>query len=146
EREDEILVSTHVCHPSLCDDNLTGIAVGTFFAREMAARARRRYSMRFLFAPATIGAITWLARNREAARRVRHGLTLTCLGGGDPLTYKRTVGGAAEIDRAAAHVLASSGVAHRFMDFIPYGYDERQYNSPAFRMPVGSLVRGIHGQ
>jgi aminopeptidase-like protein len=146
EREDEILVATHVCHPSLCDDNLTGIAVATFLAREMAAGPRRRYSMRFLFAPGTIGAITWLALNRSTVARVRHGLTLTCLGDDHPLTYKRTVGGAAEIDRAAAHVLASTGSPHRILDFMPYGYDERQYNSPAFRIPVGSLVRGVHGQ
>jgi aminopeptidase-like protein len=146
EREDEILVSTHVCHPSMCDDNLTGVAVATFLARQMASSRRRRYTMRFLFAPGTIGAITWLALNKVAARRVRHGLTLTCLGGPHPLTYKRTVGGTAEIDRAAAHVLASSGAQHRLVDFTPYGYDERQYNSPGFRVPVGSLVRGVHGQ
>jgi aminopeptidase-like protein len=145
EKTDEILISTHVCHPSLCDDNLTGIAISVFLARELA-RNKRAYTLRFLYAPGTIGALTWLARNRETAHRVRHGLTLTCLGDGSPFTYKRTFAGDAEIDRAAAIVLEPSGYPHQFIDFFPYGYDERQYNSPGFRLPVGSLMRGRHGQ
>jgi aminopeptidase-like protein len=144
--EDEILVSTHVCHPSLCDDNLTGIAVSVFLARALSALPKRRHTMRFLYAPGTIGAITWLERNRERARRVRHGLTMSCLGDAHPMTYKRTVGGRAEIDRATAHVLATSGLPYTVIDFFPFGYDERQYNSPGFRIPVGSLMRGRHGQ
>jgi aminopeptidase-like protein len=102
--------------------------------------------MRFLYAPGTIGAITWLARNRERSRRIRHGLTLVCLGDAHGFTYKRTLGGAAPIDRAVAHVLRHSSGAHEIIDFFPYGYDERQYNSPGFRLPVGSLMRGRHGQ
>ncbi|MEY4579356.1 MAG: hypothetical protein RL701_4059 [Pseudomonadota bacterium] len=146
ETEDEILVSAHICHPSLADDNLSGVAVATFLAREFAARSRRRHTLRFLFAPGTIGAITWLAQNRERARRIRHGITLTCLGDAHQFTYKKTVFGGTEVDRVAAHVLANSGLAHQVIDFFPYGYDERQYNSPGFRLPVGSLMRGRHGQ
>jgi aminopeptidase-like protein len=144
--EDEILVSTHVCHPSLCDDNLSGVAVSVFLATELMRAKERRYTMRFLYAPGTIGAITWLAENKERARRIQHGLTLTCLGDGHLFTYKRTVGGDAAIDRAASHVLATGGLASQVIDFFPYGYDERQYNSPGFRLAVGSLMRGRHGQ
>jgi aminopeptidase-like protein len=143
---DEILISAHVCHPSLADDNLSGVAVALALAQELSQRASRRYTFRFLFAPGTIGAITWLSQNREAAAQVRHGLTLTCLGDSQPFTYKRTVSGGATIDRAAARVLAASGAPHQLIDFFPYGYDERQYNSPGFRLPVGSLMRGRHGQ
>ncbi len=143
---DELLISAHVCHPSLADDNLSGIAVATFLAKELAARKERRLTLRFLFAPGTIGAITWLARNREAAARVRHGLTLTCLGDAQPFTYKRTLAGDADVDRAVEHVLATSGLGHQLVEFAPYGYDERQFNSPGFRIPVGSLMRGRHGQ
>jgi aminopeptidase-like protein len=146
ETDEEILLSTHVCHPSLCDDNLSGIAVSLFLARHLARQRPLRYTMRFLFAPGTIGAITWLARNRDRAARVKHGMTLTCLGDGHRLTYKRTWSGSAAIDRAAAHVLRHSGHEHEVIDFYPYGYDERQFNSPGFRMPVGSLMRGRHGQ
>jgi aminopeptidase-like protein len=142
---DEILVSAHVCHPSLCDDNLSGIAISVFLARWFTAQPKRRHTLRFLYAPGTIGAITWLALHREEAKRIRHGLTLTCLGDAHPFTYKKTLAGDAVVDRAAAHVLAASGFPHGTIDFFPYGYDERQYNSPGFRLPVGSLMRGRHG-
>ncbi len=144
--EDEILVSAHVCHPSLCDDNLSGLAVSVFLAQAFSRVRDRRYTLRFLYAPGTIGAITWLAVNQERAKRIRHGFTLTCLGDTNPYTYKRTVFGNAEVDRVAAHVLAKSGSEHQLIDFFPYGYDERQYNSPGFRLPVGSLMRGRHGK
>ncbi|HWZ87758.1 MAG TPA: DUF4910 domain-containing protein, partial [Polyangiaceae bacterium] len=144
--EDEILISAHICHPSLADDNLSGIAVSMHLAAELAALPVRRYTFRFLFAPGTIGAITWLAMNRETAQHVKHGLTLTCLGDSHPFTYKRTVGGSTEMDRAAVHVLAHCGLPNQAIDFFPYGYDERQYNSPGFRLAVGSLMRGRHGQ
>jgi aminopeptidase-like protein len=146
DTDEEILVSAHVCHPSLCDDNLTGIAVSVFLARALASIPKRRYTTRFLYAPGTIGAIAWLAKNPVRAGLVRHGLTLTCLGDSHPFTYKRTVEGDAEVDRAAAHVLATSGLPQQTIDFFPYGYDERQYNSPGFRIPVGSLMRGRHGK
>jgi len=142
---DEVLISTHVCHPSLCDDNLSGIAVSVELARRLTAGPTPHHTFRFLYAPGTIGAITWLSRNRDTAHLVRQGLTLTCLGDSHPFTYKRTVGGHAAIDRAAEHVLATRGSEHRVIDFFPYGYDERQYNSPGFRLPVGSLMRGRHG-
>jgi aminopeptidase-like protein len=86
EIEDEILVSTHVCHPSLADDNLSGVAISTLLAQALSARPGRRHTFRFVYAPGTIGAITWLARNRDRAARVKHGLTLTCLGDGHPFT------------------------------------------------------------
>jgi aminopeptidase-like protein len=144
--EEEVLISTHVCHPSLCDDNLSGIAVSLFLARHLARFESRRYTYRFLYAPGTIGAITWLSRNRERAPRIRHGLTLSCLGDDRPFTYKKTLPGQAEIDRVVAHVLAERRQAHHVIDYFPYGYDERQFNSPGFRLPVGSLMRGRHGQ
>ena len=144
--DDEILISTHVCHPSLCDDNLTGISISVNLAREMLGRTDRRHTLRFLYAPGTIGAITWLHQNRDTAHRIKHGLTLTCLGDNHPITYKRTVTGKAEIDHVVEHVLAHCGLPHQIIEFFPYGYDERQYNSPGFRLAVGSLMRGRHGQ
>jgi aminopeptidase-like protein len=142
---DEVLLSTHVCHPSLCNDNLSGIAVATALARELAARPRRRWTYRFVFAPGTIGAITWLAQHRDVVPRIRAGLTLMCVGSAHPFTYKRTLAGDAEIDRAAEAVLRDRGAGDPLIDFFPYGYDERQYNSPGFRAPVGSVMRGRHG-
>ncbi len=145
ESRDEVLVSTHVCHPSLCNDNLSSIAVAAALARRLADRPRR-YTYRFIFAPGTIGAIVWLARNRDVVPRIHAGLTMTCLGDASPFTYKRTLAGTTELDRAAAIVLRDRGTGDQLIDFFPYGYDERQYNSPGFRAPVGSLMRGRHGQ
>lgn len=142
----EVVISTHVCHPSLCDDNLSGIAISTLLGAALAAGPAPRFTHRFIYAPGTIGAITWLERNRATVDRIVAGLTLTCLGDSHPFTYKRTERSGTLIDRAAEHVLARSGVDHHVIDFFPYGYDERQYNSPGFRAPVGSLMRGRHGE
>jgi aminopeptidase-like protein len=145
ERADEILVSCHVCHPSLCNDNLSGIAVATRLAQTLAGR-RRRYSHRFLFVPGTIGSIAWLSANRDKVGAIKHGLVLTCVGDSGSVSYKKSRRGDAEIDRAAMHVLERSGENHRIIDFSPYGYDERQYCSPGFNLPVGCMMRSVHGE
>jgi aminopeptidase-like protein len=141
----EILLSTHVCHPSLANDNCSGIAVLTELGRLLSA-APRRHSYRLLFIPGTIGSITWLARNETTLDRIRHGIVLTGLGNPGPITYKRSRRGNAGVDRAAAHVLPELGAPHRMMDFTPYGYDERQFCSPGFDLPVGRLSRTPHGE
>ncbi len=143
--DEEILISAHVCHPSLCNDNLSGIAVATALGRALAEE-KHRFSYRILFAPGTIGTLAWMAKNQQNIQRIRAGLTLTCLGDERNFTYKKTVSGTHTIDRAAAHILAMSNREHHVIDFTPYGYDERQHNSPGFRLPVGSLMRGRHGQ
>ena len=141
---DEVLISCHVCHPSLANDNLSGVTVATALA-ELLAGQDRRYSYRFLFVPGTIGAITWLARNREKTDRIRHGLVLTGIGNENGFHYKKSRRGDAEIDHAMAHVLRHQGGAYELLDFSPYGYDERQYCSPGFNLPVGCLMRSVWG-
>lgn len=145
DTQEEVLVSCHACHPSLADDNLSGLAVATFLARHLAG-TRRRYSYRFVFVPGTIGAITWLSRNEERTADIRHGLVLTCVGDRASFTYKQSRRGDAAIDRAMAHVLQHADPAHRIVPFSPYGYDERQYCSPGFNLPVGCIMRSQHGQ
>ncbi|MBA2484588.1 MAG: DUF4910 domain-containing protein [Nitrospira sp.] len=145
ETADEILISCHVCHPSLCNDNLSGIVVAVMLAQAMALR-QRRYSYRFLFIPGTIGSITWLARNEHIVSRIKHGLVLTGVGDAGGITYKRSRQGQAEIDRAMVHVLKHSGEAHHVINFFPYGYDERQYCSPGFDLPVGCFMRTPHSE
>src|SRR6185436_16331069 len=144
-RTEELLISCHVCHPSLANDNLSGISLAVELAKSMA-EAPRRYSYRFLFIPGTIGSITWLARNEAVVPQIRHGLVLTCVGDAGNVTYKRSRRGDAEIDRAFAHILQHSGAPHRIIDFFPYGYDERQYCSPGFNLPVGVMMRSPHGE
>jgi aminopeptidase-like protein len=142
--EQEILISCHACHPSLANDNLSGIAVATHLA-QMLSNKNLRYSYRFLFIPGTIGAIAWLSRNREAASRVRGGLVLACLGDRSAFHYKKSRQGDSEIDRAAAHVLGQAATASEILPFSPTGYDERQYCSAGFNLAVGCLTRGVWG-
>jgi aminopeptidase-like protein len=108
--------------------------------------SRLRYSYRYLFIPGTIGSITWLARNQASAERSKHGLVLTCVGDAGHATYPRSRRGDAEVDRAIAQVLHDSGQTHEIQDFSPWGYDERQYCSPGFNLPVGCLMRTPHGR
>jgi aminopeptidase-like protein len=142
---DEVLISCHVCHPSLCNDNLSGIAVATFLASNLAEQDRR-YSYRLLFIPGTIGSITWLATHEQVIPRIKHGFVLTGIGDAGPLTYKRSRRGDAEIDHVMTQVLKQGGEPHKLIDFFPYGYDERQYCSPGFNLPVGCLMRTPHGE
>lgn len=144
ETDDEILISCHACHPSLANDNLSGITIATHL-HKLLSECGRRYSYRFLFIPGTIGAIAWLSRNCERVSRIRHGLVLTCLGDSGAVHYKKSRRGDADIDRAAAHVLKHAGAGSELLDFSPYGYDERQYCSPGFNLAVGCLMRSVWG-
>jgi aminopeptidase-like protein len=144
EIREEVLISCHACHPSLCNDNLSGIALAVSLERALAL-APRRYSYRFLYIPGTIGAITWLARNEDKIPHIKHGLVLTGVGDSGELHYKKSRRGNAEIDRAVAHALQHSGQPHKMLDFSPYGYDERQYCSPGINLAVGRLSRTPHG-
>jgi len=143
--DEEVLISTYVCHPSLANDNLSGIAVATMLARELSKR-QLRHSYRIVFAPGTIGPLSWLHRNRDLLHRVKHGLTVSCIGDAGGVTYKRSRRSDSEVDRAVELVLRDSGAPHRVVDWEPWGGDERQFNSPGFDLPVGCLMRTPHGE
>jgi aminopeptidase-like protein len=145
EGETEVLISTYVCHPSLANDNLSGIAVATMLAQQLSGR-RLRHSYRFLFAPGTIGPLAWLDRNSQRLDRIAHGLALSCLGDAGDLTYKRSRREDATVDRAMEIVLRDSGAPHRILPWEPWGGDERQFCSPGFDLPVGTLMRTPHGE
>ena len=140
ESKEEILISTHVCHPSLANDNLSGVCTAVFLAKQLKGLSPR-YTYRFLFIPGTIGAITWLALNEEQISKIKHGIVLTGVGDTGKISYKKSRRGDAEIDRSVCHVLKRSGQAYEILEFDPYGYDERQYCSPGFNLPVGRLSR-----
>ena len=140
---DEILVSCHICHPSLANDNLSGVAVACSLANHLA-KSSRRFSYRFLFIPGTIGAITWLALNESRVGNIKHGLVLAGVGDAGALSYKKSRQGNTEIDRAAVHTLRQIDAGAKVFDFSPYGYDERQYCSPGFNLAVGRLSRSPH--
>jgi aminopeptidase-like protein len=144
-RDEEILVSTYLCHPSLANDNLSGVVLATALAEHMAAMELES-TYRFLFIPETIGAITWLSRNRDRLPLIRAGLVATCVGDGGTVTYKKTRTGDAWVDRAVEKVLIDAGDAYDIRDFWPMGSDERQYCSPGINLPVGSLMRSVYGE
>jgi aminopeptidase-like protein len=144
ETEDEFLFSAHTCHPSLANDNCSGVALLTHLAKRIAG-VRTRYSYRFLFAPGTIGAVTWLARNEQNTHRIKHGLVVSMVGDGGGPTYKKSRRGDAAIDRAMIHSLRHSGLIPTILEFSPYGYDERQYCSPGFNLPVALFQRSKFG-
>ena len=143
---DEVLISCHVCHPSLANDNLSGLTVATFLARYLSGRDLR-YSYRFLFIPGTIGAITWLAQNQRNswADSSRIGSDLH-RGQQVAFTTRRA---AAEMPRSIGpwHACLRDLAAkpHEILEFSPYGYDERQYCSPGFNLAVGCLMRSVWG-
>jgi aminopeptidase-like protein len=139
--EEEFLLSAHICHPSLANDNCSGLALLTMLARNLSNR-KTRHGYRFVFAPGTIGSLAWLAQNEERVSRIKHGLVVSCVGDAGGPNYKKSRRGNAIIDRAVAHVLGQSG---KIQDFSPYGYDERQYCSPGFNLPVGLFQRSAFG-
>jgi aminopeptidase-like protein len=141
--QEEVLVWTHLCHPSLANDNASGIAVTTELASALAG-SPHHYSYRFVFAPGTIGAITWLAQNEGRAGRIVYGLVLGLLGDPGPLTFKKSARGDTLVDRVGAHVVKTLDAASRVEDFSPYGYDERQFCSPGFDLAVGRLTRSAN--
>lgn len=142
---DEVLLFAHTCHPSLANDNLSGLVVAARLAAYLRGRTTR-FTYRFVFAPATIGSITWLALHAAELHRIRHGLVLSLLGDRGPLNYKRSRFGNACIDRTAIHVLKHYHPGGRVIDFSPWGYDERQFGSPGIALPVGRLTRTPNGE
>lgn len=141
---DEVVLTTHTCHPSMANDNVSGMVVATRLAAALADRPRR-LGVRFLFLPGTIGSIAWLSRNEANLGRIRHGLVVAGVGDAGPFTYKRSFAGEATIDRAMETILHDEERPHRIEPFTPWGYDERQFNSPGYRLPFGRLSRTPHG-
>jgi len=142
----EILISTHTCHPSLCNDNLSGIVTAALLARDVAL-AGTRFGFRFVFGPATLGPLLWLSRNEHVVPHIRGGFVVASVGDAGPFTYIRSRRASAPIDRAIAHVFThatSNGGAMR--EFTPFGYDQRQYCSPGFNLPMGCFMRTPHGE
>ena len=145
ETDDEVLISCHSCHPSLGNDNLSGMVVAAALAQHLAPTTLH-YSYRFVWAPGTIGSIAWLALNEKVLPRIKHGLVLSCVGDPGAFNYKRSRRANAEIDRVVEHVLQRSGTKYEMLDFTPIGYDERQYCSPGINLPMGCFMRTPNGK
>ena len=145
QTDEEVLFSAHVCHPSLANDNLSGMSLLAYLGQWLSRR-QNRYSYRLLFIPGTIGSITWLALNEAKTVNIKHGIVASLLGDAGNFTYKKSRRGDTEIDQVVAQVLQESGHPHAIIDFFPYGYDERQFCSPGFDLAVGNLTRSQFGK
>ena len=146
QSDKEILISTYICHPSLANDNLSGVTLSTFLAKHLLGiKGNLKYSYRFLFIPETIGSITWLNLNEDKISNIKFGLVVTCVGDSGDSTYKKTRASNTLLDKIVEKVLIDSGKLYKIIDFFPSGSDERQFSSPGFKLPVGSLMRTPYG-
>jgi aminopeptidase-like protein len=142
ETEQEVLFSTYLCHPSMANNELSGPLALAFLYDQLKAIPNRRFTYRFLFAPETIGVIAFLAQRGELLKQnLRAGYVLTCCGDPGNLTYKRSKHRTSLADRTAEHILTHHYPNHSILEFAVGGSDERQYCSPGFNLPVGSLMR-----
>jgi len=145
ESDEEILFSTYVCHPSMANNELSGPLVAAFLYQEIAKLPKRKFTYRFVFAPETIGIIAYLNRVGEHLKSKLHaGYVLTCCGDEAPFVYKKSKRGDSIADRAAQHILKAAEVDHKVIPFAVGGSDERQYCSPGFNLPVGSVTRSMY--
>ena len=143
----EILFSSYICHPSMANDSLSGVVLQIELYKFLKKIKSRKYSYRFVFLPETIGAIAFLHKNGEYLRKkLLGGFQLTCLGDNGDFNYKKTKFGNHLIDRISENILKFSGFSYKIRPFWPLGSDERQYSSPGFNFPIGSLMRSVYGE
>jgi aminopeptidase-like protein len=138
ETNNEYLFSTYFCHPSMANDNLSGILLQALLARELSNR-KLKNTYRFVFVPETIGTITYCAMNEAEMKKIKGGYVLTCLAGQGSYGYKHSFIGNHLVDRLAHQTFSEKQIDFISYPFMPQGSDERQYSSPGFRIPIGSV-------
>lgn len=146
EKKDEIWLSTYLCHPSLANDNLSGVVTAVEIFKELSRQQKRRYSYRLLIVPETIGAIAYLSHHEIELQNVIGGYTVYDCGDSGPLCYKSSYHGNSLIDHAARHILHFYKGIQKFRDYDAGGSDERQYNAPGVRLPFGAITRTPPGE
>ena len=144
--DQEILISTHICHPSLANDNVSGISVSAHLADSLRTAGSLLYGLRFIFVPSTIGAIAWLACNEAKIPKIVTGLVISGVGDTGPLTYKKSRDGEGLADKILERLISVHGQSNLIRPFLPYGYDERQYCSPGIGIAAGCLMRTPYGE
>ncbi len=147
ESDEEVLLSSYTCHPSMANNELSGPLVLAFLYQRLAQLKNRRLSYRFVLLPETIGAIAYLNMRAEHLKeKLIAGYVVSCIGDSGNFTYKRSRQHSSLADKAALHVLANLDKKAKVINFSPLGSDERQYCSPAFDLPMGSLMRTMYGK
>jgi len=145
--EKEILLSTYICHPSMANNELSGPLVSAFIYKKIKERKNLKYSYRFVFVPETIGSIYLLSvKGEHFKKNLEAGFVLTCIGDSGKFTYKKSRNGNSLPDKVTELILKQTEDSYNIIDFFPCGSDERQYCSPGFNLPVGSLMRTMYGK
>jgi aminopeptidase-like protein len=143
----EILFATYICHPSLANNELSGSLVSAFIYHKLKEQKNLKYTYRFIFVPETIGSIYSLSvKGEHWKKNLLAGFVLTCIGDEGKFTYKKSRIGNSLPDRAVETILNQTESEFNLVDFFPSGSDERQYCSPGFNLPVGSLMRTMYGK
>jgi aminopeptidase-like protein len=147
ETEEEVLFSTYICHPSMANNELSGMLVTAFLYDKINSLSQKKYTYRFAFIPETIGSINYLSEHGEwLKQKLKGGYIISCVGDKGTFTYKKSRRGDSLADKTALHTLQYSGKTFKAVDFSPLGSDERQYCSPGFNLPVGVISRSMFHQ
>lgn len=145
--DDEILISTYICHPSMANDNLSGIAVATKIAKYIYALPERKYTYRIIFIPETIGALIYLKENiTHLQKYVKAGFVLSCIGDDGDYSCVHTPYNNTYTDKIVTHVLKHITDEPKEYSYIERGSDERQFCAPLVNLPVCTLSRTKFGK
>mgnify|MGYP005990252439 CR=1 FL=1 len=142
EYPNEIMFTSYLCHPSMANNELSGPLTLAFLYDRLKNLPNRKYSYRFVVMPETLGTICYLSKKfQEIKKNIIAGYVLTCLGLGNSFTYKCSRQDNSRGDRLIKRLLKKNNT-NKIIPFTPIaGSDERQFCSPGFDLPVGSLMR-----
>ena len=147
DTEEEVFLSTYICHPSMANNELSGPVVATFLAKWLNLLVKRRYTYRIIFIPETIGAITYLSKNLQYLKEhVIAGFNVSCVGDNRTFSYVESRYGDTLADKAAKNVLSFYYPDYKTYSFLKRGSDERQYNAPGVDLPVCAICRSKYGE
>jgi aminopeptidase-like protein len=145
ETDQEILLSTYLCHPSMANNELSGPLCMAFLYKALAAMPKRRFTYRFVMAPETIGVIAYLSDHGDAMKtNTVAGYVLTCCGDEAPFVFKQSKNPQGFLEKCTEHALRHSELSYTTIPFAVGGSDERQYCSPGFNLPIGSITRSMY--